>query len=106
MSPNLKLVISDPDPDYNGIDIVGTNDEFAGSAFVYFGLGELQKFSEGLSRFPFKFRDTREFEFLALLVVKRSSALFPSDFVARRSQFSISSILAPTHTNSPIFLVE
>ena len=63
MSPNLKLVISDPDPDYNGIDIVGTNDEFAGSAFVYFGLGELQKFSEGLSGFPSKFRDKREFEF-------------------------------------------
>ena len=63
MVHSLKILVSDPDPDYLGIEISASNGRFSGSAFIFAGLDELASFAKVISGFPKGRTDERHFSF-------------------------------------------
>lgn len=63
MEPGLTVTALDPDEDYLGIEVVASNERFAGSAYVYAGVEELSALASKLDGFPRSGDDRRTYEF-------------------------------------------
>ena len=63
MECGLTITVLDPDDDYYGIDIVASNDRFAGSAYIYAGVEELSELAANMTGFPRSCDDCRTHEF-------------------------------------------
>jgi hypothetical protein len=60
---SLRIAVTDPDPDYLGLEISASNGRFSGATFIYAGLDELMKFAKALSGFPSGRKDERTYAF-------------------------------------------
>src|SRR3954469_2348065 len=63
MTSGLRIVVTDPDPDYLGIEIFASSSRFSGAAKIYAGLDELTRFAKALSGFPKDGKDERSYVF-------------------------------------------
>ena len=54
---------TDPDDDYLGIEVIASNERFAGSAYIYAGVAELSLLAAKLDGFPRSDDDRRSHEF-------------------------------------------
>jgi len=63
VSSSLKILVTDPDPDYLGIEIFASSGRFSGAAKIYAGLDELTRFAKLLSGFPKSRDDERRYAF-------------------------------------------
>ena len=63
MERGLTITALDPDEDYLGIEIVASNERFAGSAYIYAGVDELSELAAKLDGFPHSSDDRRAHEF-------------------------------------------
>ena len=63
MTNCLRIVVTDPDPDYLGIEIFASSGRFSGAAKIYAGLDELTRFAKVLSGFPRDGKDERSYVF-------------------------------------------
>ena len=63
MERGLTITILDPDEDYLGIEVVASNERFAGSAYIYGGVEELSQIAEKMGGFPRSCDDRRTHEF-------------------------------------------
>jgi hypothetical protein len=63
MERGLTITMLDPDEDYLGIEVVASNERFAGSAYIYAGVEELSQIAEKMAGFPRSCDDRRTHEF-------------------------------------------
>jgi hypothetical protein len=63
MSSLLRVIVTDPDPDYLGIDIVASGNRFSGAAKIYAGLHQLNEFADVIEGFPKNWKDERTYTF-------------------------------------------
>ena len=63
MERGLTITILDPDEDYFGIEVVASNERFAGSAYAYAGVEELLELAAKMDGFPRSCDDRRTHEF-------------------------------------------
>jgi hypothetical protein len=63
MTSGLRITVTDPDPDYLGIEILASSGRFSGAAKIYAGLDELSKFAEVITGFPTGWKDERKYVF-------------------------------------------
>jgi hypothetical protein len=59
----LEIVVTDPDPDYLGIEIFASSARFSGATKIYAGLDELTQLAEVIERFPTSSKDERKYVF-------------------------------------------
>jgi len=59
----LKILVTDPDPDYLGIEIFASSARFSRAAKIYAGLDVLTRFAKLLSGFPKSRDDERRYAF-------------------------------------------
>jgi hypothetical protein len=59
----LKIVVTDPDPDYLGIEVFASGDRFSGATKIYAGLDELTEFAKTIRGFPASREDERTYVF-------------------------------------------
>jgi hypothetical protein len=59
MERGLTITALDPDEDYLGIEIVASNERFAGSAWIYAGVEELSDLAAKMDGFPHSYDDRR-----------------------------------------------
>jgi hypothetical protein len=62
MISGLTITVVERDPDYLGVEIQASNGRFAGSAWVFAGVGELGEFAAHLLGFPANANDDRVYE--------------------------------------------
>jgi len=58
----LRITALDPDEDYLGIEVVASNERFAGAAWIYAGVEELSHIAQKMEGFPCSFDDRRTYE--------------------------------------------
>lgn len=63
MTDYLKINVTDPDPDYLGIEISASSARFSGATRIYAGLDQLTEFAEAIAGFPTNPEDERRYEF-------------------------------------------
>ena len=63
MTNFLKIVVTDPDPDYLGIEIFASIARFSGATRIYAGLDQLTEFAELIAGFPMSPEDQRRYIF-------------------------------------------
>lgn len=63
MERGLTITALDPDENYLGIEVVASNERFAGSAWIYAGVQELSELATKLDGFPRSYDDRRTHEF-------------------------------------------
>ena len=63
MSNWFKIVVTDPDPDYLGIEIFASSHRFSGATKIYAGLDELSRFAGVIDGFPTSRQDERKYAF-------------------------------------------
>ncbi len=63
MTQGLRIVVTDPDEDYLGIEILASSDRFSGATRIYAGLHELTTFADAISGFPTSAQDQRTYVF-------------------------------------------
>jgi len=59
----LRIVVTDPDPDYLGIEIFASGSRFAGATKIYAALDELSRLSTTIAGFPTSSHDERRYVF-------------------------------------------
>jgi hypothetical protein len=63
MTSYLRIVVTDPDPDFLGIEIFASSARFSGATRVYAGLDQLTEFAEVIAGFPTSPEDRRRYLF-------------------------------------------
>ena len=63
MERGLTITALDPDEDYLGIEVVASNERFAGSAYIYAGVEELSDLAAKMEGYPRSIDDRRTHEF-------------------------------------------
>jgi hypothetical protein len=59
----LKMIVTDPDSDYLGIEIFASSPRFCGATKIYAELDQLTQFAEVIAGFPTSGKDKRRYVF-------------------------------------------